>query len=360
MNIKHALILIFSLSLIACAQASAAAARKYTTEPFYFSGLNVASGKPYTIWGNGFKANDKIKLTPTEKNNAGEIILNGEVARDRLKIIIPEGFQSGRYQVELIRNNKTRHLGFTQLNKVDALPATPKVTAHRGYWNTAGSAQNSITALRKAQELGVFASEFDVWLTADGKLVIHHDAKTINGISIQNSTYDEVKGFVLENGEPIPTLEAFLEQAKAKPEMTLAVEIKTHKTKEKNNAVVAATVKAINKAGLMNQVMFLAFNLDICKELTRIQPGCKVAYLNGDKPPRELHELGITGANYGFKAIRSNPHWIKEAHDLGMTINVRTLNTMANVIEMANLGVDYISSDCPAQAQQIVEHFQGK
>ena len=33
-----------------------------------------------------------------------------------------------------------------------------------------GAAQNSVAALAKAQELGIYGSEFDVWITADGKV----------------------------------------------------------------------------------------------------------------------------------------------------------------------------------------------
>ena len=59
-----------------------------------------------------------------------------------------------------------------------------KVVAHRGYWKTEGSAQNSIRALVKADSIGCWGSEFDVWMTADGKLVVCHDERidrTSNG-----------------------------------------------------------------------------------------------------------------------------------------------------------------------------------
>ena len=42
-----------------------------------------------------------------------------------------------------------------------------KVIAHRGYWKTEGSAQNSIRSLERASEIGAYGSEFDVHLTAD-------------------------------------------------------------------------------------------------------------------------------------------------------------------------------------------------
>ena len=40
--------------------------------------------------------------------------------------------------------------------------AQPKIVAHRGYWRTDGSAQNSITALQKAATLGCYGSEFEI------------------------------------------------------------------------------------------------------------------------------------------------------------------------------------------------------
>ena len=49
-----------------------------------------------------------------------------------------------------------------------------KVIAHRGYWKTEGSAQNSIRSLELANQIKVYGSEFDVHLTADDVPVIHH------------------------------------------------------------------------------------------------------------------------------------------------------------------------------------------
>lgn len=42
-----------------------------------------------------------------------------------------------------------------------------EVIAHRGFWKTDGSAQNSLAALVKADSIHCYGSEFDVWLTTD-------------------------------------------------------------------------------------------------------------------------------------------------------------------------------------------------
>src|ERR1700755_3635052 len=55
-------------------------------------------------------------------------------------------------------------------------PATPPlVLAHRGAWDQAP--QNSVAAIRRAAALGCDGVEIDVRRTADGRLVVIHDAR---------------------------------------------------------------------------------------------------------------------------------------------------------------------------------------
>ena len=51
------------------------------------------------------------------------------------------------------------------------MQAQTKVIAHRGFWKTPGSSQNSISSLLKADSIGCYGSEFDVWIAKDNKLV---------------------------------------------------------------------------------------------------------------------------------------------------------------------------------------------
>ena len=68
-----------------------------------------------------------------------------------------------------------------------------RVIAHRGYWNTENSARNSVSALNNAIEIKAYGAEFDVNMTADGVLLVHHDAKTTNGILIEESTFADLR-----------------------------------------------------------------------------------------------------------------------------------------------------------------------
>ena len=84
--------------------------------------------------------------------------------------------------------------------------AQPKIVAHRGYWDIEGSAQNSIRALIKADSIQCDACEFDVWLTADKKLVVNHDDH-INGYVIETTSSDTILNQKLKNGEYLPSLD---------------------------------------------------------------------------------------------------------------------------------------------------------
>ena len=88
-----------------------------------------------------------------------------------------------------------------------------QVIAHRGYWKTAGSAQNSITALQKADSIHCYGSEFDVWLTKDNKLVINHDP-VYKMKYMEYSKGDALTGLKLSNGENLPSLEQYLKPVK--------------------------------------------------------------------------------------------------------------------------------------------------
>ena len=70
--------------------------------------------------------------------------------------------------------------------------SSTKTVAHRGYWKCEGSAENSLTSLRKAHDVGCWGSELDIWLTSDGGLVVNHDPKTLDGLKIEETDFKTI------------------------------------------------------------------------------------------------------------------------------------------------------------------------
>ena len=140
-----------------------------------------------------------------------------------------------------------------------------KVIAHRGYWKTEGSAQNSIRSLERANEIKVYGSEFDVHLTSDNVPVVFHDRK-INGMEIQTTPYAELKDLKLPNGETLPTLEQYLDRAKKLKKTKLIFELKSHATPQRDREAAKIAVDLVNGKKLAKRTEYIAFSLEAAKE----------------------------------------------------------------------------------------------
>lgn len=238
------------------------------------------------------------------------------------------------------------------------LAAQTQIIAHRGYWKTEGSAQNSIAALMKADSIGVYGSEVDIWLSSDGVPVVNHDADiAINGkkLIIEQTPYSILKQARLANGEPMPTVEEYLNAFEKCQNIQLIVEFKMHKSAENENTLAKKVIDMVRERGLENKVEYISFGINFMNQVRRLAPQAKAYYLNGDMPPSVLSAMGLAGFDYNLNVLYKNPQWVKQAHDLGMKVNVWTVNKAEDIQKMKELQVDFITTDEPLLVREIVE-----
>ena len=232
--------------------------------------------------------------------------------------------------------------------------AQTQVIAHRGFWKTNGSAQNSIAALLKADSIGCYGSEFDVWLTADDKLVVNHDP-IFKLKSMERSTATTLTSLKLDNGETLPTLEQYL-QAAQKTKTRLILELKVHSKPERETKAIEKIVDMVKKFGLENRMEYITFSLHATKEFIRLAPaGTPVFNLDGKLTPKELKEMGCAGPDYHLNVFRKHPEWIKECHDLGMKVNVWTVNKEKDMKWLIEKKVDFITTNEPVLLNEIMK-----
>ena len=136
--------------------------------------------------------------------------------------------------------------------------------------------------------------------------------------------------------------------------MQLILEIKPHKTKAQEDQIAESVVKMVKEYGLEKQVEYISFSMNVCEQLVRLTPGSEIAYLNGDIAPKEGKEKGLTGIDYYYKVFKKHPEWVKEAHDLGMKVNVWTVDNVKEMQKMITLGVDYITTNQPLEAAALI------
>lgn len=224
--------------------------------------------------------------------------------------------------------------------------AQTQVIAHRGFWKTNGSAQNSIAALLKADSIGCYGSEFDVWLTADDKLVVNHDP-IFKLKSMERSTAATLSSLKLDNGENLPTLEQYL-QAAQKTKTRLILELKVHSKPERETKAIEKIVDMVKKFGLENRMEYITFSLHATKEFIRLAPaGTPVFNLDGKLTPKELKEMGCAGPDYHYSVFKKHPEWIKECHELGMKVNAWTVNKADDMKWLIDRNVDFITTNEP-------------
>ncbi|GAB4019018.1 hypothetical protein GCM10028773_20750 [Spirosoma koreense] len=222
-----------------------------------------------------------------------------------------------------------------------------QVIAHRGAWKQSGTSENSIASLQNAVKLGCMGSEFDVHMSADSVLFVNHDP-AVQGQMIEKTPAAELAKLKLSNGEPLPTLEAYLQEGMKQTKTRLILEIKTSKLgKERSLALTERVLKMVHHLKAQAWVDYIAFDYDVCKKAKELSPEAAVSYLNGDKTPEQLAADHLNGFDYHQSIIKKNEAWIQEARNLKLTTNVWTVNDKADLSWLLGQHVDYITTNEP-------------
>ena len=140
----------------------------------------------------------------------------------------------------------------------------------------------------------------------------------------------------------------------------MILEIKSHSTAAKNQKVTEASIAMVKEMGMLDQVEWIAFSYDICKQIRAALPNAVVQYLNGDKSPATLAADKITAIDYNTSTLNNNPNWITEAHSNNMFVNVWTITKAADIKPWIAKNVDVITTDVPKDCMNAVRIYVEK
>jgi len=223
--------------------------------------------------------------------------------------------------------------------------------AHRGGPQFADSSlpENSLAAIARALELGVYAVEIDVF-QIQGELLVTHDRRLGRVVSGEGIITEQPLSYLreqrLENGEPIPTLQQVLELVGDKA--LLNIEIKGANS-------VPALKKIMNEyvsshQGNYEQYIISSFDHQQLFQAMQQLPHIKRAVLIEGIPLDYAACCEPLNA-YSFNTHLSflTPELIQDAQKRGLKNWVYTVNHEDDWKTMMSLGVDAVFTDKPDQ-----------
>lgn len=137
--------------------------------------------------------------------------------------------------------------------KSDIRQWLPKLQSHRGYRPT-GIEENTLASVKEAYKLGYKMVEFDVRLTADGVLILHHDP-SIESALIQKTDLEKLKTF-----KSIDTLEDVFKWLVSLKDLSFKLNVELKSRSILNGILEKKTCQLILKYKLTNQIMISSFN----------------------------------------------------------------------------------------------------
>ncbi len=224
-----------------------------------------------------------------------------------------------------------------------------KLTAHRGFSGIAP--ENTLIAFEKSGEYGFYATECDVHLTQDGVWVIYHDDnifRLTNGYkNIEDATYEELQEYVIDNGvnvdyyptQKIPTLEEYLiicKDMKIIPQ----IEIKNG-SKEKLQEIL----DLLEKYELKENAIIISFKSEMIKKVRELDENIELWYLVEEITEENIKTSKDNNYKLAFNHKKNDEEIIKTAINQGLTLCAWTVDDLASLEELYNLGVNYITTN---------------
>ena len=226
-----------------------------------------------------------------------------------------------------------------------------KIVAHRGFRKV--EVENTVKAFNYAAKSTAYGIENDVHLTKDNKFVVIHDDNLVrlagidNGLNVEDMTFDELRAISLlgKDGTPdssyqIPTVEEYLAACKQGDKQAV-LEIK-HIDYE-NSKILA---KMVYDFGYLDKTTFISFQQESLKAVRDLYPNASVQFLTNEFDI-DLIPLLVKNKwdlDIGYPALTKER--LDALHELGITVNVWTVNDKDVAELLAFWGVDMITSDC--------------
>lgn len=223
-----------------------------------------------------------------------------------------------------------------------------RVIAHRGA--SKAFPENTVAAFRGAGEMGADMVELDVRATADGHLVIHHDALLPDGRVIYDLHARELPSHIPDLGAAID----------ACGQMGVNIEVKNSRRDpdfDSERTVAAEVARFVADRSLHDQVLVSSFDVASIERVRVVDRAVPTAWLTMVIPDAAAVAAGLVGN--GHRALHPfdlvvDAALVDACHDLGLEVNVWTVDDPVRMEQLAELGVDGICTNLPDVALRVL------
>lgn len=229
----------------------------------------------------------------------------------------------------------------------------PLVIAHRG--GAALWPENSLTAFRNAVKLGVPILEFDLVLTKDNKIVLHHDA-TINPAICRDAPTSPIKTLTLQQirkldcRAPIPTFDEVLQAFKSGPTILLG--------EAKTPEVAPFIYDAVKRHKLSDRFILQVTDYAASDAILAKDPKFQVCLVNARRFKPDY--LGLAKRHKArhimLRHDDASPQQVRELQAAGLKVFSGTANHPADWRRYLELGFDGILTDNPRDLQEFLKN----
>ncbi len=223
------------------------------------------------------------------------------------------------------------------------------VFAHRGA--SAAAPENTVKAFLLAADMGADGIELDARRTADGAVVVHHDAHLPDGRPIVGVARADLP-------DRVPTLAAALD---ACGQLVVNIEIKNIAPDpdfDPEEAVAGHVVTEVRRRRWHERVLVSSFSLDTIDRIRQLDPTIPTAFLVAwETDPVALIDRTVRHGHstlHPWDAMTDAP-LVEAAHAAGLVVNVWTVDEPDRMTELMGFGVDGIVTNVPDIARRVVD-----
>lgn len=229
----------------------------------------------------------------------------------------------------------------------------PLVVAHRGA-SAAHPPGNTLAAFAASRPSGADGVELDTHLTADGVAVVHHDPVFADGRAIGALRVSELPS-------EVPSL---VEAIDACDELHVNVEIKPDGPDALRPRLISTVVSLLGTFGDVERFLVTSFSDEIVDEVRGLDATIPTGQLTmADLRAPSSTELLAEVARRGHRSV--NP-WhtmiddeaVARAHDLGLHVNVWTVDAVDRMRALSLMGVDAIITNVPDVCREVVDTME--